>query len=149
MSEMHHIEALIAGQSRESKAHWEGLRREIGARFDAVDDRLTAIDEKQRIANGRVTTMEQALTRVDERIGQLQKADGDKETRLDELDRRLRHHRRATDKPGTPVALHMRASDRGGITQRDVNIVIGTLTALGGVIAFFAWLVPAVKGLFS
>lgn len=149
MSEMHHIEALIAGQGRESKAHWEGLRREIGARFDAIDDRLAAIDEKQRIANGRATTMEKALERMDERVGNLQKADGDKDTRLDDIDRRLRTHRRSTDKPGTPVALHMRDSDKGGITQRDVNIVMATLAALASVIGFFAWLVPAVRALFS
>lgn len=149
MSDMHHIEALIAGQGRESKAHWEGLRREIGARFDAVDDRLAAIDEKQRIANGRATTMEKALERMDERVGNLQKADGDQELRLDDIDRRLRLHRRSTDKPGTPPGLHFRSSDRGGITQRDVNIVLATLGAIASTLAFFAWLVPALKGLFS
>jgi hypothetical protein len=66
---------LLASHGREQKAHWKGLEREMSARFDAVDGRLAAIDEKQRIANGRATTMEKALERMDERVGQLQRND--------------------------------------------------------------------------
>lgn len=117
---LHQIESLIAGQGRESKAHWEGLRREINARFDAVDDRLAAIDEKQRIANGRVTTMERAMTLCNERIAQLQKADDDHDTRLVDLARRM--HRRATDKPTAPPRLHSRSDDGKPITRRDVYV---------------------------
>lgn len=112
------IQALLEGMRRESKLAWDGLRRENSARFDALEQRLDAIDTKQGIANGRVTTMEKALELVHEWIKGLRQADAAHDAQLLALDKQLQPvlrdaefaHRRATDPPDRAV-LHLRAED--------------------------------------
>jgi predicted nuclease with TOPRIM domain len=134
-ADLNTLKALLDGQNHTIAAQWAGLRYELQARFDAVDDRLYAIDEKQRIANGRVTKMEGSLERVDERISQLQREENAQESRLNDLERR--HDRR-------------RAADRvpaRTVTRRDALMFSTGGAAVIGVIKFAVWAYHEIKGL--
>jgi chromosome segregation ATPase len=137
-----HIREMLKAQGREAALRVEGLRSELSARFDAVDDkgeallkRCDAIDEKQRIANGRVSKMEGSLERVDERIGQLTKVDGDHGAQIDDINKRLRVHRRGTDSAAV-TRVHSRSTDGRWLSERDVKIVGLTIVAVFVVLAF-------------
>lgn len=135
------ITAMLDGQSREFRAQWAGLRYELEARFDAFDDRLKAIDDKQQIANGRVNKMEGSLERVGEQIARLQKAEGDHETRINDIDRRQQQRqRRAEDR-------EPKAGERTSISRRDVAMF---LFGSGSVIAIAkaaVWVYHEIKAL--
>lgn len=129
------IKALLDGQSQTAAAQWAGLRYELEARFDAVDSRLSAIDEKQRIANGRVTKMEGSLERLDERVGGLQDVSGEHDSKLDEIDRR---------------SVQRRAEDRASefsITRRDVAMFVLGGGSIVAVIRAAVWVFHEIKGL--
>lgn len=133
-ADLNTLKALLDGQNHTIAAQWAGLRYELEARFDAVDDRLTAIDEKQRIANGRVTKMEGSLERVDERIANLQRSEGSQEARLTDIERRQLKRRSTDHAPRT-------------LTRRDAVMFSTGGAAVIGVIKFAVWAFHEIKGL--
>lgn len=150
------IQALLEGMRRESKLAWDGLRRETAARFDALEQRLEAIDTKQGIANGRVNTMEKALELVHEWIKRLQSADGQHEARMTSLDQALQPvlrdaefaHRRASDPPSV-ATLHGRDADaQRTLVERLMAQTwaryAATLVAGGAFLKFIEWFVKEV-----
>lgn len=126
------IKALFESHGREAAAQFAGLRYEMAARFDASDDRLDAIDEKQRIANGRVTKMETSLARVDECISTLQRAGDNREHRIHELERRQQKRR---------------STDRGLVSRRDALMFSAGGAAVVGVIKFAVWAFHEIRAL--
>lgn len=133
------ITALLDGQSKEFRAQWAGLRYELEARFDAFDDRLKAIDDKQRIANGRVNKMEGSLERVGEQIARLQKAEGDHETRINDIDRRQSRQRRVEDREPK--------GERASITRRDVAMYLFGASSMIGLAKAAVWVFHEIKAL--
>lgn len=118
---LEHVRDLVTSVGREHRAHLDGIRREMTAGFTGVNARLDRV-------NGRLDKH------------------GDRLSKVENGDPFL--HQRATD-PLPVKRVHSRSDDGKAITRRDVNVVIATLGAVASVLAFFAWLVPLLKGLFS
>jgi hypothetical protein len=91
---LEHVRDLIAAQGRESRAHWEGVRREMTTGFDGINDRLDRV-------NGRLDKHGARLTVVERDGAYL--------------------HKRADD-PAPVARLHSRADDGKPITRRDVAV---------------------------
>jgi chromosome segregation ATPase len=151
------IQALLEAQRRESKASWDGMQRENRARFDALDARLKAIDEKQAIANGRTRKLEESLVRMDERLEQLQRVDEQHEERMAEFDRKILpaleeaafgRHRRKTDPDNHAVTQHARHDDDKtalqALIEKQAVKYSFVLAAGGGLLKFLEWFVREV-----
>lgn len=104
---LEHVRDLIAAQGRESRAHWEGMRREMTTGFDGVNARLDRV-------NGRLDKHGDRLTNVENGRGFAHQRDSD---------------------PSPFKRLHARSDDGKAITRRDVKVGLGcSALAIGALI---------------